>query len=169
MRKLLIVLLILYGTAGIAQEAKTSMGLRMGSVSGFTLKFIDDDFKALEIIVGGQHDGFRFVGIVQKYTPVAVHRIANFFFVSGIGAHTGYSQFHKNEVKFVNGIEYYSNQQYTSPIFGGDMMLGFEYHFESLPIDISLDYKPYFELFGQKTFKTDFWDIGFSLRYAFNR
>lgn len=169
MKNILFILLIISGMGAYAQKSSTSLGLRGGSVSGLSMKFLDDDLSALEFIIGYQHDGFRFVSLIQKYTPVAVHRIANFYFVSGFGAHTGLSQFDEYKQQVVDGIEYYSYRRKNSPVIGADMSFGFEYRFEAVPIDISLDYKPYFELFGQKPFRTDFWDIGFTLRYAFNR
>jgi len=48
-------------------------------------------------------------------------------------------------------------------------MNGAEYHFESIPMHISLDYKPYFEFFGIEDFRLDLWDIGFSIRYAIGK
>ncbi len=169
MRYLFTVVLILYVIAGVAQEKGTSFGLRGGGVSGLSIQFIDDDLSGMELILGYQMNGFRFVGMVQKYRPLAVHRIANLFFVSGVGAHAGYIKYDNYNTKVVNGVEYYSYQRMVSPIIGADLMMGFEYQFESIPFNISLDYKPYFELFGQKTFRVDFWDIAFSLRYIFNR
>ena len=169
MKQLLIIVIVLLSITGIAQNTSTSVGLRGGGVSGLSIKIIDDDFSGVEMILGSQMNGFRFTGIVQKYKPVAVHRIANFFFVSGIGGHVGYIKYNDAQTTVVNGIEYYSYHEQVAPIIGADMMLGFEYHFESIPINLSLDYKPYFELFGQQTFRMDFWDIGFSLRYVFNK
>jgi len=169
MKQLLIIILVMFVSTSFAQEKSFSMGLRGGGVSGLSLKFFDDDLSGVEMIIGHQMDGFRFTGIVQKYKPVALHRIANFYFVSGMGAHTGYIQYDDYETKIVDGIEYYSYQRKVAPIIGVDLMLGFEYHFESVPINISMDYKPYFELFGQKDFRIDFWDFGFSLRYVFNK
>lgn len=169
MKQFFTIVLILIGITVNAQENETSIGLRSGGVSGLSIKFIDDNLSALEIILGYQNDGFRFVGLIEKCKPVAIHRIANFFFVSGIGGHAGYTRYDDYRTIRIDGVEYYSYDRKVSPIIGADMMLGFEYHFESLPINISLDYKPYFELFGQQTFRTDFWDLGFSIRYAINK
>jgi hypothetical protein len=168
MKQLLLIILTIYGIAGFAQNTSTSIGLRGGGVSGLSIKIIDDDFSATEMILGFQMNGFRFTGLVQKYKPIAIHRIANFFFVSGIGGHAGYIKYNDSQRTIVDGVEYYSYREKIAPVIGADLMLGFEYRFESIPINISLDYKPYFELFGQQTFRMDFWDIGFTLRYNFN-
>ncbi|MEZ5196208.1 MAG: hypothetical protein R2764_07370 [Bacteroidales bacterium] len=151
-----------------AQDKNSSLGLRGGGLSGMTYKFVDQDFKAVELILGYQKGGMRLTGIVQKFTPVGVHRIANLFVYSGLGAHAGYVQFDERKTKTVDGIEYYSYQKVYSPVVGADIVIGLEYQFESVPFNICLDYKPYMEFFGEKLFRMDFWDIGFSLRYRIN-
>lgn len=168
MKHCFIVLFIYFSIPLIAQEKNVSLGLRGGGVSGLSIKLMDYDMSGIEIILGYQRNGFRMVGMVQRYKEIATDRIANLFFISGIGGHTGYIRYDESNIIIVDNLEYYSNRKIYAPIFGADMLIGFEYHFESVPINISLDYKPYFELFGEKMFRVDFWDIGFTLRYVFN-
>jgi hypothetical protein len=168
MKKLFTIYFILLGTIVFSQPESTSIGLRGGGVSGFSIKMIDYDFKAFELVVGYQNGGARLLGMIQKLRPIREDRIAGLFVISGIGAHTGYITYDESLVKMVNGIQYYSYSKKYAPIIGADLMLGIEYQFESVPFNISLDYKPYMEFFGEKTFRIDFWDIGFSLRYRIN-
>ena len=151
-----------------AQDRNSALGLRGGGVSGLTYKYIDNDFKAVELILGYQKGGMRLTGLIQRLTPIGIHRIANLFVYSGLGAHTGYVQYDERKIKTIDGVEYYSYQKKYSPVVGADIIIGLEYQFESVPFNISLDYKPYMEFFGETLFNMDFWDIGFSLRYRIN-
>lgn len=166
MKKLLTIYFILLGTMAFSQAENTSIGLRGGGVSGFTIKTVDyNDLKGFELILGYQKEGARLVGMLEKFNPIKEDRLANLYVISGVGAHTGYISYDENVVTVVNGVQYYSYQKRYAPVIGADLLIGIEYHFESVPFNVSLDYKPYIEFFGEKTFNIDFWDIGFSLRY----
>ena len=168
MKKLFTIYFILMGTFVFSQVENTSIGLRGGGVSGFTVKMVDYNLNAFELVLGFQKEGARLLGMIQKFRPIREDRIANLYIISGIGAHAGYISYNEDISKVINGITYYSYRKKYSPIIGIDLMIGIEYHFESVPFNISLDYKPYMEFFGEKNFKIDFWDIGFSLRYRIN-
>ncbi len=168
MKQIGILLLVLIGMTSFAQVSNTTIGLRTGGVSGFTFKFIDPEFDAVEVILGFQNKGVRMTGLIQKYKPIKTDRIANLYLFSGWGGHAGYVKYDDHSTKTVDGITYYNYQRKITPVIGADLMIGMEYQFESIPFHISLDYKPYIEFFGEKTFRMDFWDIGFSLRYVIN-
>ena len=168
MKKFLTILFVLTGVILYAQRESSSIGLRGGGVSGMTYKLVDYDLSAVEIIVGYQRGGMRLTGLIEKLKPIKTDRIANLYVITGLGAHAGYVQYRKRKTKTVDGTTYYSNQRVYAPIIGGDLIIGLEYHFESVPINISLDYKPYMEFFGERVFRIDFWDIGFSIRYVLN-
>jgi hypothetical protein len=154
------------GTLAFSQAENTAIGLRLGGVSGFTVKTVDyADLKAFELILGYQEGGVRLVGMLERFSPIKEDRIANLYVISGVGAHAGYISYDENSYQMVNGIQYYSYREAYAPIIGVDLLIGIEYHFESVPFNISMDYKPYIEFFGEKTFRMDFWDIGFSIRY----
>jgi hypothetical protein len=152
-----------------AQQTSTFAGLRGGGVSGITIKIIDEQQSAVELIAGFQHNGMRLVGLLEKYKPLNLSRIGNLYYYTGAGAHSGFVRF-SDEVRHYIDEETYYYQQYrwTRPIIGADFVVGVEYRFESLPLELCLDYKPYFEFFGEETFRIDLWDIGFSVRYNFN-
>ena len=167
--KHLLTILFIFTFIGVQAQFKTSsIGLRLGGVSGVSYKYIDDDFKGFELILGAREGGLRFTGLLQKYKPVATNRIAGFSFFAGGGAHVGYAKYTENIYRIDEGVTYYSYYEKTNPVLGGDFILGAEYHFETIPLHLTLDYKPYFELFGEKTLRVDLWDIGFSIRYSFN-
>ena len=168
MKTVVLTILILSGFVLQAQDKMTSLGLRAGGLSGISFKFVDEDLSAFEIIAGNQWDGFRVTGLVQKYKPLATDRISGLYMFSGFGAHSGFTRFRKNKEKVVDGIRYYSNNKRTSPIIGADFIIGMEYHFESIPFHFSVDYKPYFDFFGEDFFRPDLWDFGFTIKYLIN-
>ena len=168
MKKLFTIYFILLGSFVFSQSENTSIGLRGGGVSGFSIKMIDYDLKAFELVLGYQNGGARLLGMIERLRPIREDRIAGLFIISGVGAHAGYITYNEDLTKIVDGVRYYSTQKEYAPIIGLDLMIGIEYQFQSVPFNISLDYKPYMEFFGEKTFKIDFWDIAFSLRYRIN-
>ncbi len=169
MRKYIITtIIILSGFVLKAQNESTSIGLRGGGISGMTVKIMDDDLSAVEILFGFQRDGLKMTGMLQRFKPIKTDRISNLYVFSGLGAHAGFERWEEENTQIVNGITYYSYRKVISPVVGGDLIVGLEYHFESVPFNVSLDYKPYIEFFGEKIFRIDFWDIGFSIRYVIN-
>lgn len=151
-----------------AQEKTSSIGIRMGGLSGISYKYMDNDYLGFELIAGGKDQGLQLTGLLQKYQPIAAHKLAGLFVFVGGGAHAGYSKYTEDYVMVIEGNNYYSYYEKTSPVLGGDFIIGTAYHFDSIPLHLSLDYKPYFEVFGEKTFRLDLWDIGFTIRYSFN-
>ena len=170
MNKIIITAIIIFmGYTVSAQEGVESIGLRGGGLSGMTIKLIDEDLSAVEIILGFQRNGLKMTGMVQRFKPIKTDRISNLYVFSGLGAHAGFERWDEEETQVVDGVTYYANRRVVSPVVGGDLMIGLEYHFESVPFHVSLDYKPYMEFFGEKIFRIDFWDIGFSVRYIINQ
>ncbi|MCB2218778.1 MAG: hypothetical protein KQI35_00180 [Bacteroidetes bacterium] len=168
MKLLTTILLISLSTMLVAQYERTAIGLRAGGVSGFSFKHIDESLTGVEVVAGWQENGFRLVGMIQKYKPIATHRLANLFMFTGFGAHSGYIRHDRYSSYHEYGVPIYSGNHNYSPVLGGDFILGLEYHFESIPLNFSVDYKPYFQLFGEEHFRLDLWDLGFTVRYALN-
>jgi hypothetical protein len=152
-----------------AQYKRSSVGLRAGGLSGVAFKYIDNDLTAFELILGAREGGMTLAGLIQKYTPIATAHFDGLYMFTGAGAHAGYTRSTEYYTQIIEGIPYYGNYKETNPVIGGDFVFGLAYHFESIPMHLSLDYKPYFELFGQKDFRVDLWDIGFSVRYSINQ
>ncbi|MBM3437300.1 MAG: hypothetical protein FJY07_13930 [Bacteroidetes bacterium] len=169
MKYIITFFLIITGLALTAQREISSAGLRSGGISGISIKLINDDLSGMEIIAGVQRNGFKLTGLIHKYKPIEARRIANLYMYSGLGAHAGFERYTDEKTKMVDGVSYYSHRKVVAPIIGGDLNVGLEYHFESVPFQVSLDYKPYFELFGRKIFRLDLWDIGFTVRYVINK
>lgn len=156
MRKvaLIIVLVISVVATTKAQEYKTGIGLRAGYPAGLTLKHFFSRNASFEGLLSTRWRGFEVTGLYEINKPAFdVERLHWYY---GFGAHIG----------FWNGkYTYYywgtSGSQYT--VVGIDGILGLEYNFKEIPVNLGIDWKPAFNVIGY----TGFWADGMaiSLRY----
>ena len=151
MKKLLFALLIFTTFETAAQNYNSAIGLRGGVDSGITYKAKLNDFSAAEGIAS-----FRYRGVVVT----GLYTIQNdwdikgepFQWYYGGGGHVGLFNSRNNSNGFGNSFD-------GGVIIGLDGIIGMEYTFPAAPINISLDYKPAFNLVGD----VGFWWDGFSL------
>jgi len=125
-----------------AQGYNTGIGLRGGLAQGVTIKhFLGKTSNAIEGILAFRWDGPFITGLYEIHDdPFKVDGLQWFY---GFGAHIGFWE----ETKI-----------------GVDFILGLEYTFEEIPINVTLDWKPAINLVGD-----DYWLDGFALsvRYVF--
>lgn len=150
-----------------AQEVVHSIGLRAGGGSGFTYKYIEDYNYAVEGILSYRDRGFQATGLWERYKPFMTDRLRNFYSYWGFGAHAGYVKAKEQYcIQTADGCALYENRR--AKVVGGlDGVMGFEYHFYSAPLAVSLDYKPFVEFFGEDFFRIDFWNFGLTFKYTF--
>jgi hypothetical protein len=169
MRILILLILLTVCTTSMAQHHKQYLGVRGGISSGISYKIFKDEFTAFEGILSYRSGGIQLIALIEAYKPVYLKHSDKVYFYSGMGVHLGYKGWEKNTLL---GSSVFSDHRITyekySPVIGLDGILGFEYRFESVPLIIALDYKPFFELFGQNFFNLHISDFGFSVKYVFN-
>jgi hypothetical protein len=147
-------LVFLLSSINYAQDYNTGIGLRGGFSNGITIKHFIGSNTALEGIVSSRWQGVELTGLFEIHNQLGnVHRL-NWFF--GGGAHIG----------FWNGDDANwgdPGKNYT--VVGLDGILGLEYNFAEVPINIGIDWKPTFNFIGY----SGFWGDGgaISLRYIF--
>lgn len=149
------IFIFFFSTAGYQVSAqytakslyKTAFGVRVVPL-GVTFKtFLGQTNKAIELI-GNFNDGFRVTGFYEWHGDLTVNKTLKWYI--GLGAHGGY--YDKNEK---DGIS-----------FGFDGIVGLDYKFKTLPINLSLDWQPSMELISPKTaFQSD--RGGIAVRFAF--
>lgn len=148
-----IVIFLFFVATSNAQDYKTGIGLRGGWGTGLTVKHFLSKTKAVEGILDSRWHGFGVTGLYEIHTRAFDVDRLNFYY--GIGGHLG----------LWDG--YYShwgdNRNYT--VIGIDGILGLEYNFKEIPFNLSLDWKPAFNVAGY----TGFWGDGgaISIRYIF--
>lgn len=148
--------LLCLATTSFSQNYNTGIGLRAGYYNGLTIKHFTSQNTAFEGLITSRWGGVELTGLyeVQNNFP-RMERLSAYV---GFGAHVG----------FWNGDNTYSywgdpGKQYVA--IGLDGILGLEYSFMFLPINLSLDWKPELNLIGY----TGFWYDGgaLSIRYIF--
>jgi hypothetical protein len=136
-----------------AQEYKTGIGIRAGNFSGLTIKHFNSSRTAVEGLLTTRWQGFSATLLYEVH-----HRafdVAHLNWYYGGGAHLG----------FYNGSHtYWGTYGRAYTVVGIDGILGIEYTFEELPINIGIDWKPSLNLVGY----SGVWSEGaISIRYIF--
>lgn len=146
-------LLLLVTSFTYSQDYNTGIGIRGGLSNGLTVKHFITEKAAVEGILASRWRGFNITGLYEIHNSTGVNRL-NWYY--GAGAHVGF--WNGKHVKWAN-----DNNNYT--VIGLDGILGLEYNFEKVPFNLSLDWKPAFNLVGH----SGFWGDGgaLSIRYIF--
>ncbi len=155
-KKVTIILLLLWlGAQGLsAQYYETAVGLRAGTFTGITAKHFFQGNQAIEGIVSFRWEGFNITGLYEVHNDA--FDVSGLEWYYGFGAHLG----------FWNGRNVrWADDEGSYTVIGVDGIIGIEYNFAAVPINLSLDWKPAINLVGY----TGFWGDGgaLSIRYIF--
>jgi hypothetical protein len=136
-----------------AQDYKTGLGLRAGFSSGLTIKHFTSRTTALEGLFTTRWQGYDFTGLYEvQHQAFDVEHLSWYY---GGGAHIGF---------YDGDHATWGNNGTAYTIVGLDGILGMEYTFSEVPINIGIDWKPALNLFGY----AGFWSEGaLSIRYVF--
>lgn len=156
MKKLTLILAFVLSLSVVAnaQDYKTGIGLRGGFYNGLTVKHFIGDKAALEGLLATRWGGLEITGLYEIHKPLSdVERLKWFF---GFGGHVGF---------YDGDNTTWGTAGTTYSVVGADLILGLEYSFSEIPLNLSLDWKPLFNFIGYNKF---FGDGGaLSIRYIF--
>ena len=149
---------ILFNLTGLsAQSYQTGVGIRFGGLTnGLTVKHFVSKVSALEGMVSVAHKNVILTGLYEIHKPVDQSSLFSVYY--GMGGHVGF---------FRDGGSYYyhDSRLYTSTTVAGiDAIVGLEYKFRTAPVIVSMDFKPFIDLFNGSIL---YFDGGIGLRYAF--
>ena len=156
MKKVLILLMLAISSITYSQQYENAIGFRGGFTQGITFKHFLGSANALEGILATRWSGFSLTGLHE------IH--ANAFEVEGLNWYYGGG----GHVGLYNGDisnRYFDDPSKSYTVIGLDGILGIEYNIGEIPINISLDWKPAFNLVGYLGFWGD--NGAFSVRYYF--
>jgi len=143
-------------TSAIGTDYKTAVGIRLSNnapivANAITLKHFLNEKTAIEGFFSFS-DPFSLGALFEVYKPLTTPGLRWFY---GGGAYLGF------------GKEYDPNKQrnVNTNYFGGQGVVGLDYKFASVPINISLDWKPELNLISDINFEPA--AIGFSARFTF--
>jgi uncharacterized membrane protein len=148
MKKIVFVFSILFFTlAASAQEYNNAVGIRLGPNSanispGFTIKHFLNATNAVEGIVGVSN-GIGLCALYEWHHPIESAEHLNWFVGAG-----GYAAF-----------------RYSTSFIGAAGIVGLDYKFEQIPLNISVDWKPELNLITNVGFEAS--GVGVSARFTF--
>lgn len=155
-RNLLALVIIMASSAFTqAQSYSNAVGLRLGSSNGISFKHFMSEADAVEIIANTRWRGLQITALYERHQGLEISNQLKFYY--GAGGHLGVWDNYDNHPWFDDK----NNKQYV--VVGIDGILGLEYIFKEVPIALSLDWKPEFNLVGY----SGIWlgDSGLSVRY----
>ncbi len=139
-----------------AQTYSTGVGLRAGVTNGLTVKHFIQSDAAIEGILHTRWRGLLITGLYEVHKDVREVRGLRWFY--GGGAHIGSWNRDSNHP--------FGDRDRDYTIFGIDGIIGLDYKFVDAPVNLSLDYKPAFNLSGYSGWWGD--EIALSIRFTFN-
>lgn len=156
MKKIIIVLTFVMATAVVsAQDYNAAIGLRGGESQGITFKTFVGGSSAFDIILGTHYHGLNFT-LLYEIHKNDIFGVDNLAFFYGFGGHLGFY----NSTYWPWAYEHYS----SGPVIGIDGVVGIEYTFDEIPINISLDIVPSINIIPY----VGYWQRGaISVRYVF--
>lgn len=159
MKKILLLCLtagviILSNTKANAQSTyKNAIGGRFGEANGITFKTFLSNQAALDVILNFQsrknYSYFRLTGLYEVHKPI--QNAAGLRYYYGAGGSLGSVKY-----KYVDESNLYASI---------DGVLGLDYKFDDLPINVSVDWKPAIEIVPDTEF--DARGLGLSVRFTF--
>jgi hypothetical protein len=170
MKKLLISLLILLLFISIdatGQLATRQAGFRMGYRSGIFYQ-VSHEAGSAEVgynaLMSFNNDGLQLTGLKVIYENSLSNISPNLFFSWGYGGHAGFV--YSDHLKFM-GESYYFPDERFCPLFGVDGWVSTEYRIRDIPLNVSLNFKPFVELTIPTFVRIVPFDFAFSISYVF--
>lgn len=154
MKKIILIVAIIVSSIALnAQSYKTGIGLRGGLSNGLTVKHFLSESNAIEGILSTRWKGFNITGLYEFEYSLPEEGLDWYW---GVGGHVGFWDGRYGNPWFKD------TRTYT--VIGVDGIIGIEYTFASIPLNLSLDYKPAFNLVGYSGFWGD--EFALSVRYT---
>ena len=135
------------------QEYSNAIGIRAGLPTGLTYKRFLDEHSAIEGIIGTRWRGVSLSALYEYHKETNLYPGLRWYF--GGGAALG---FYDNQSPWVVGNEY-------KAIFGIEAVIGIDYTFDEVPVNLGFDWTPLYNIIGYTDF--DFLQFAISVRYVF--
>jgi len=170
MKKTLLTFLLitlLYPALVNGQMSVRQAGLRLGYTSGIFYQVgirqgnAEVDYNAM---ISFRKNGIQLTGIKMIYETSFDRLSPDLHFSWGYGGHLGY--IYSDHIKFM-GEDYYFPGDRFCPLLGVDGWLSAEYRIHEIPLNISLNYKPFVEMTIPSFLKVVPWDFAVSVSYVF--
>ncbi len=160
MKKVLIVAGLLFhfimaDGQSLGHEYRTAIGVKVWDGGGLSIKHFVKPNTALEGIAYFWNKGVRITGLYEIHGNISGAEGLKWYV--GPGAHVG----------FYDGDNKYNTNNDQATFIGIDGVLGLDYKFNKVPINISIDWQPSFEFGDNRGFYGGWGGLG--IRYAFGK
>jgi hypothetical protein len=164
----IIVMLALLFAADLSGQFTTRQaGVRIGSRSGIFYQVSSETGNAetgYNGMLSFNNDGVQFTGLKIVYENSLSGISPNLFFGWGYGGHAGF--IYADHLRSM-GEDYYFPDDRFCPLIGIDGWLAAEYRIRDIPVIVSLNLKPYFEITMPAFVRLMPGDFGVSISYVF--
>jgi hypothetical protein len=169
MKNKLIILITLFLFPGFlyGQTMEKQAGLRTGYRSGIFYQITHEAGNAeigYNAMISFSNNGIQLNGLRIVYETSLSEISPDLFFAWGYGGHAGF--IYTDYIGFL-GERYNFSGDRLCPVLGADGWLAAEYRFRDIPLNISLNIKPFVEITIPAFVKIYPGDIGLSISYVF--
>ncbi len=149
-----IIILTVISINANSQDYVNAIGFRGGLSNGVSFKHFISTTDAAEGILATRWDGFNITGLLERHSDS--FNVDRLYFYYGAGAHIGL---------WDGDVNPWFNDGATHTVLGIDGIIGVEYVLQEIPFNISLDWKPGYNLIGYSGFWGD--ELALSFRFIF--
>jgi hypothetical protein len=160
-------LIILTSLSLSAQMEMRQAGFRLGYRSGIFYQVSQEAGNAeiaYNAMLSFQKSGVQVTGLKIIYETSMGNISPNLIFSWGYGGHAGF--IYSDHVRFL-GEDYYFPDDRFCPLLGVDGWVAAEYRISDIPLNVSLNVKPFVELTFPSFLKVTPWDFAVSISYVF--
>jgi len=163
-----VILVILFSSSFLSgQMVMRQAGLRLGYCSGIFYQISSEAGNAemaYNAMLSFRRNGFQFTGLKVIYETSINGISPDLFFGWGYGGHLGFM--YSDHVKF-RGEDYYFYRERFCPLIGVDGWFTAEYRIDEIPVNVSLNIKPFIEFTTPSFVRIVPWDFAVSIAYVF--
>ena len=164
MKKLILLMsLALITASGFSQDKMRAAGIRGGLSSGFEYRVFANEYVSYKALLSTRNRGIQLTGMKEFHVPDIITFSEQVTFVYGFGVHAGFESWY-----VYRDQPYYPYHTTNSgPIIGLDGLAALEYQFWDVPLNMGIEVKPYFDIFGRNFFRIQPFDFAFTIKYLF--
>jgi hypothetical protein len=163
-----IIVIIILSTALLSGQSVTRQaGLRTGYRGGVFYQITNEAGNAeigYNAMLSFNNNGIQLTGLRIIYETPLTDISSDLFFAWGYGGHAGFM--YTDHLGFL-GENYTFPGERFCPLFGADGWIAVEYRFRDIPLNLSLNIKPFVEITIPAFVKVMPADLGISISYVF--
>jgi len=159
--------LIIFPVFVSGQYATRQAGIRAGYRGGIFYQLTHEAGTAeigYNAMLGFSSNGVQLTGLRIVYETTISSISPSLFFAWGYGGHAGF--IYTDNVGLL-GEKYYFQRSRFCPVIGADGWIAAEYRVQEIPLNISLNIKPFVELTVPSFIRVIPFDVGLSISYVF--